>query len=133
MTSGTAPPSGVNESCIELTAPQDAAVVIVAKRAESAIPKRASLPSMLPSVKAVVRTLVASVSPTFASSGLPCCSKLIAPMAKLTKSRPIAANTVQPWRSSPTMQPKAMHSAPGIRKIDSICRKFTNGVGFSNG
>jgi hypothetical protein len=54
-------------------------------------------------------------------------------MAKVTKSTAIAANTVQPWRSSPTMQPKAMHSAPGIRKIDSICRKFTNGVGFSKG
>ena len=48
LTSGTMPPSGVNESCILLTAPQLASVVTVAKSAELAMPKRASLPSMLP-------------------------------------------------------------------------------------
>ena len=46
--SGTAPPSGVNESCIALTAPHDAAVVAQAQSAEFVIPKRVSLPSMLP-------------------------------------------------------------------------------------
>src|SRR5260221_8981684 len=46
--SGTSPPSGVNESCIALTEPFDAAVVVVAQRAEEEIPKRTSLPSMLP-------------------------------------------------------------------------------------
>ena len=45
---GTRPPSGVNESCIELTEPFDAAVVAVAHSAELAMPKRVSLPSMLP-------------------------------------------------------------------------------------
>jgi hypothetical protein len=35
-----------------LTAPQDAAVVMVANRADSAMPKRVSLPSMLPSAQA---------------------------------------------------------------------------------
>ncbi len=45
---GTSPPSGVNESCIEFTEPFDAAVVAVAHSAELAMPKRASLPSMLP-------------------------------------------------------------------------------------
>ena len=48
LISGTMPPSGVNESCMALTQPQLASVVIVAKSAESAIPKRTSLPSMLP-------------------------------------------------------------------------------------
>ena len=45
---GTRPPSGVNESCIELTEPFEAAVVAVAQSAEFAMPKRVSLPSMLP-------------------------------------------------------------------------------------
>jgi len=43
---GTKPPSGVNESCIELTEPFDAEVVAVAHNAELAMPKRVSLPSM---------------------------------------------------------------------------------------
>ena len=38
----------MNESCIELTEPFDAAVVAVAHSAELAMPKRTSLPSMLP-------------------------------------------------------------------------------------
>ena len=48
LTSGTMPPSGVKESCQPLMAPQLASVVTVANRAELAIPKRVSLPSMLP-------------------------------------------------------------------------------------
>ena len=52
--SGTIPPSGVNESCIELTAPQLASVVTVAKMEEPAIPKRSSLPSRFPAEAAVV-------------------------------------------------------------------------------
>ena len=45
---GTRPPSGVNESCIALTAPYEAAVVRVPNSADSTMPKRVSLPSMLP-------------------------------------------------------------------------------------
>ena len=44
LTSGTRPPSGVNESCQLLIAPQLASVVTVAKSAELAMPKRHSLP-----------------------------------------------------------------------------------------
>src|SRR6266516_1717439 len=55
LNNGTKPPSAVNESCIELTAPQDASVVTVAKRAELKIPKRTSLPSMFPSAVATPR------------------------------------------------------------------------------
>ena len=39
---------GVKESCIAFTEPLDAAVVAVAHSAELAMPKRTSLPSMLP-------------------------------------------------------------------------------------
>ena len=45
---GTRPPSGVNESCQPLTAPQLASVVTVAKSAVLAMPNRTSFPSMLP-------------------------------------------------------------------------------------
>ena len=50
LTSGTSPPSGVKLSCMAFTAPQEASVVTVAKRAELAMPKRTSLPSMLPTL-----------------------------------------------------------------------------------
>ena len=39
---------GVNESCMPFTAPHEVAVVMVANNAEAAMPKRVSLPSMLP-------------------------------------------------------------------------------------
>ena len=45
---GAVPPSGVNESCIAFTEPFDAAVVAVAHSVELTMPKRPSLPSMLP-------------------------------------------------------------------------------------
>ena len=45
---GTNPPIGVMESCTLLTAPVDVPVVADANKAEAAIPKRVSLPSMLP-------------------------------------------------------------------------------------
>jgi len=60
LTSGTIPPSGVNESCQLLTAPELAAVVTTAKSALLAMPKRTSLPSIFP--------------PAAARSGLPCAS-----------------------------------------------------------
>jgi hypothetical protein len=43
----------------------------------------------------------------------------------------IAPSSAQPWRASPTMRPKTKHSAAGIRKMLSICRKLDSGVGFS--
>ena len=50
LMSGIMPPSAVKLSCMALTAPQEAAVVITANRAEATMPKRTSLPSMLPPV-----------------------------------------------------------------------------------
>ena len=41
--SGTSPPSGVNESCIALTEPLEAAVVAVAQSAEFTTPNRTLL------------------------------------------------------------------------------------------
>ncbi len=45
---GTAPPSGVNESCMALTAPHEVPVVMAANKVDATTPKRVSLPSKLP-------------------------------------------------------------------------------------
>ncbi len=45
---GIAPPIPVNDSIALLTAPHEVTVVTTSNRAEPAIPKRCSLPSMLP-------------------------------------------------------------------------------------
>ena len=50
-----------------LTAPQEASVVTVAKRADPGMPKRTSLPSMLP-------PSAAWSTPSVARIGLPCAS-----------------------------------------------------------
>ena len=47
-TSGIRPPSGVIESCIELTDPFDVTVVVTAHSADRPAPKRTSLPSIEP-------------------------------------------------------------------------------------
>ena len=62
---GTMPPSGVKESCIELTAPQLVSVVTVAKSAEFATPNRTSLPSRF----AVARTVEGMLQAVLCSSG----------------------------------------------------------------
>ncbi|MCY1529983.1 hypothetical protein D9M68_651560 [compost metagenome] len=113
-----------------ITAPQLAAVVITANRLEALMPKRTSLPSMLPPD---CRALVAWSAPSAASTGLPWCSKVVAATTKATNSTVIAASTAQPCRRSPTMRPNTKHSAAGIRKMASICTKFVTAVGFSKG
>ena len=129
-TSGTAPPSGVNESCVAFTAPQLAAVVIVAKSVDALMPKRASLPSMLPPGWVA---LAAWSTPSAASAGLPCCSNTVAGTAKATNSSVIVASTAHPWRRSPTMRPKTKHSAAGIAKMASISSRSVTALGFSYG
>ncbi len=49
LNSAPPPPSAEKLSCIELTAPVDVAVVLVAKSADGHTPKRSSLPSIPPS------------------------------------------------------------------------------------
>ena len=63
LISGTMPPSAVNESSMALTAPHEASVVITLKSEEATMPKRTSLPSMLPPVR-----------PSALSASLPCAS-----------------------------------------------------------
>src|SRR6202046_1981203 len=68
---GTIPPSGVNESCIELTAPQLVSVVTVANSAEFATPNRTSLPSRLPMVRTVEDECCGLCSAAEVKRGLP--------------------------------------------------------------
>ncbi len=69
---GVSPPMAFSESCMPLTAPQDAAVVTVANNEVAAMPKRVSLPSMLPPGE---KTLSELSAPACAAIGLGCCSK----------------------------------------------------------
>ncbi len=57
---------GVKLSCMEFTAPQEASVVTVAKRAEFATPKRVSLPSRLPADWSTPRPASAGLCPASA-------------------------------------------------------------------
>ena len=100
---GTSPPSGVKESCMLFTAPQEAPVVMVANRAELTMPKRVSLPSMLP--PGCVAEMVWS-TPNAVKAGLPCCSADSATARKPRNNIVMATRIAQPWRVSPTMLPK---------------------------
>ena len=79
---------GIMESCALLTAPVEVPVVAEAKRAEAAMPKRVSLPSMLPPdwvAVAPASTLAEAVS------GLPPCSLTKATAARAANKISIAA------------------------------------------
>src|SRR3989344_7302498 len=66
LSRGMSPPIGVKESCMQLTAPQETAVVQQAKSVESNRPKRISFPSQLP-----------EESSSLANSGLPTDSQAV--------------------------------------------------------
>ena len=85
---------------MQFTAPQLASVVTVANRAESAMPKRTSLPSMLP--PACVRLARWS---TPLSRGLPRASAQYAVVTPLRNKKAMAAHTAQPCRCDPVMRP----------------------------
>ena len=72
---GTAPPIPVNDSIALLTAPHDVTVVTTSNSAEPAIPKRCSLPSMLPPVDPATTWVC---SPAACCAGEPCASAMYA-------------------------------------------------------
>src|SRR5262245_7217749 len=102
LASGTSPPSGVNESCHELTAPQLASVVAVAKSAELAMPKRTSFPSMLPPDEVAVTDWSA---PALVSNGLPRAPAQYAGRTPATNRKAMAPQTAQPCLGEPVMRP----------------------------
>src|SRR5260370_18681397 len=102
---GTIPPSGVNESCMELTAPQLVSVVTVANSAEFTTPNRTSLPSRLPTVckaddECCEPCCAASVSKEF-----PRASAQYAVLTPARNGKAIAAHTAHPARGEPVLFP----------------------------
>ncbi len=83
-----------------LTAPHDAAVVTAANKAVAAMPKRDSLPSMLPPLCSALTTWSA---PKALSLGLPDCSAHMMLTTAATKMTVMAASKAQPCRLSPTI------------------------------
>ena len=85
---GTAPPSALKLSCIELTAPVEVPVVAPAKVVDQAMPKRCSLPSSEPSVPPAAENSAHAASP-----------KLV------MRRAPMVAVATRPWRRLPTIRP----------------------------
>ncbi len=102
--------------------------MIVAKRAESPMPKRTSLPSMLPPVPPAVGR---AATPSFWWIGLPRCSAISATKAPTRNIRAIAPKTAHPCLTEPVMRPSVFVRPAPIAKIRTISRKFVPGVGFS--
>ena len=73
LAKGTAPPMPVNDSIALLTAPQEVTVVMTSNSAEPAIPKRCSLPSMLPPVEPEITPVC---RPAACWAGEPCASAM---------------------------------------------------------
>jgi hypothetical protein len=88
-----------------LTAPAEVPVVLAAKVPEAPIPKRTSLPSMLPPAWAPVPLAAAWSTPARATIGLPACSAATAVAVMPAQMTAMAANTAQPWRLEPTSRP----------------------------
>ncbi len=84
------------------TEPLEVTVVVVAQSPVSAIPKRCSLPSMLPPVEPLIA--VVGEPPAF-SAGVPCCSAGTITATSATQTTSIEAKIAQPWRWRPTMRP----------------------------
>jgi len=107
---GIIPPRGEYESCMELTAPQEASVVTVANRAESKIPKRTSLPSMLP----------VPVIPSPCIRGLARDSAFQQTRKPARNRRTIVIQTAQPCFLFLTSSPDSMSARWGSGKMANI-------------
>ena len=68
---GTSPPMPVSDSIAALTAPHEVTVVTAAHSVEFAMPKRTSLPSMLPPVEPSIAPVW---MPAACWAGVPCSS-----------------------------------------------------------
>ena len=105
LNSGTRPPSGVSESCIALTAPCWCRWSPVANSADMAWPKRTSLPSILPA-----RRIDAERGQDRIAGGL---RPVDDADADDEKNAPWPHRMARPWRTSPTMRPKAKTERDG--------------------
>ena len=121
--SAVPPPTAVNESCIEFTAPVDVIVVPAAHVAASATLRRCSFPSMLG----------ACVRPAAVSAGVVRDSAARAIASPLPKMMAIAANRATPWRGRPSIRPNRKGIENAINSSDQSSSVFVNGVPLSNG
>ncbi|OPY16502.1 MAG: hypothetical protein A4E69_00213 [Syntrophus sp. PtaB.Bin138] len=104
------------------TAPQEAPVVTAAKRAELKIPKRTSLPSMLPPAGSTPREI------RWGFPAVSACQQIRMP----ARSRiAMALQIAQPCRWLFTLRPRYQVRPLGISRMESIWMKFASGVGFS--
>src|SRR5579864_8876483 len=129
FTSGTIPPSGVNESCQPLIAPQLASVVTVANSAEFAIPNRVSLPSMLPPGCPLLTCWLTVAG----YNGFPRDSAQYAVVTPAKKRIAMAPHTAQPCAGEFVIRPSVYVRPADTAKIENSSIKFEYGVGFSNG
>jgi hypothetical protein len=93
---GIIPASGWYESCIELTLPFDASVVVTIHSEPSSTLNRTSLPS---------RFGAAAETPAARIAGVASCSPGAAITMPTTMRIHIDANSAQPWRRLPTILP----------------------------
>ena len=121
----------MKESCIALTEPFEAAVVAVAQSAELAMPKRTSLPSMLPPGCSEEARLIQR------ESGEHRVAALLRPGAdvragprKRRSSRPGPPSPVACRRPCGRTCSRARRRSAGST---AVSRKLESGVGFSNG
>ena len=92
----------MKDSIAALTEPLEVTVVVVAQSAESAMPKRCSLPSRLPPVEPSKAWVW---RPAACWATVPCCSAGRITAMKATQRMSIAAKIAQPCRWAPTMRP----------------------------
>ena len=130
FTMGTAPPLAVSASWPPFTEPFEASVVAVAQRAVFAMPNRTSLSARLPPLEP---SSIARFTPESRSTCDPCCSDGRAIATPIANIANMAAKIAQPCLAEPTIRPNMNVRAAGIRRIDSISRKFERAVGFSKG
>jgi len=120
FTIATPPPAAVNESCIALTAPVDVPVVDAAKSAESAGPKRTSLPS-------IAAPTACGTAPAARNS-----AAVSSPTAS-THSVPMTARIARPCRASPMSRPKVRGSEKGMTSRRKTWNRLTHADGPSKG
>ena len=80
-------------------------MVLAAKAPEAPMPKRTSLPSMLPPAWAPAPAAAAWSAPARSTIGLPACSATTAVATMAAQMTAMAANSAHPWRREPTSRP----------------------------
>ena len=95
------------------------------------MPKRASLPSMLP--PAWPSLALRSTAPALASCGVPSCSLTAMADSAITSRMNMDRKIARPWRVFFTPMPKVKQHATGISRMLVISSRLVKALGFSYG